>query len=55
MNNEQNYYLGNPNVRGADVQHPWTKEELIEYEKVFKISCIILQKNIVKLFILIKD
>jgi len=24
-------YLGNPNVRGADVEHPWTKEELIFY------------------------
>jgi hypothetical protein len=23
-------YLGNPNVRGADVEHPWTKEELKE-------------------------
>ena len=26
-------YLGNPNVRGADVEHPWTKEELKEYKK----------------------
>ena len=26
-------YLGNPNVRGADVEHPWTKEELVEYKK----------------------
>jgi hypothetical protein len=26
-------YLGNPNVRGADVEHPWTKEELLEYSK----------------------
>jgi hypothetical protein len=36
MNKEQNYYLGNPNVRGADIEHPWTKEELIEYEKCLK-------------------
>lgn len=27
MNRETNY-LGNPNVRGADVEHPWTKDEL---------------------------
>ena len=26
-------YLGNPNVRGADVEHRWTKEELKEYKK----------------------
>jgi hypothetical protein len=26
-------YLGNPNIRGADIKHPWTKEELIEYKK----------------------
>ena len=26
-------YLGNPNVRGADVEHPWNKEELIEYKR----------------------
>ena len=26
-------YLGNPNVRGADVEHPWTKAELLEYKK----------------------
>ena len=26
-------YLGNPNVRGADVEHAWTKEELKEYAK----------------------
>jgi hypothetical protein len=26
-------YLGNPNIRGADVEHPWTKEELKEYKK----------------------
>jgi len=26
-------YLGNPNVLGADVEHPWTKEELKEYKK----------------------
>jgi hypothetical protein len=32
MNRETNY-LGNPNVRGADVEHPWTKKELIEYKK----------------------
>jgi|TARA_B110000881_G_scaffold90274_1_gene79239 hypothetical protein len=32
MNRETNY-LGNPNVRGADVEHPWTKDELIEYKK----------------------
>ena len=36
MSDEQNYYLGNPNVRGADVDHPWTKEELVEYEKCLK-------------------
>jgi len=29
-------YLGNPNVRGADVEHPWTKEELLEYSKCLK-------------------
>ena len=29
-------YLGNPNVRGADVEHPWTKEELKEYAKCLK-------------------
>ena len=33
MSDVENYYLGNPNVRGADVEHPWTKEELVEYEK----------------------
>ena len=32
MNRETNY-LGNPNVRGADVEHPWTKKELVEYKK----------------------
>ena len=26
-------YLGNPNVRGADVEHAWTKKELVEYKK----------------------
>jgi len=36
MSDESNYYLGNPNVRGADVEHPWTKEELVEYEKCLK-------------------
>jgi len=29
-------YLGNPNVRGADVEHAWTKEELVEYSKCLK-------------------
>ena len=29
----ENWYLGNPNVRGADVEHPWTTEELVEYKK----------------------
>ncbi len=29
----ENWYLGNPNVRGADVEHPWTQEELKEYKK----------------------
>ena len=33
MKNEDNWYLGNPNVRGADVEHPWTTEELVEYKK----------------------
>jgi hypothetical protein len=33
MSKTENWYLGNPNVRGADVEHPWTKEELIEYKK----------------------
>jgi len=28
-----NNYLGNPNVRGADVPHEWTKHQLIEYKK----------------------
>ena len=32
MSRETNY-LGNPNVRGADVEHPWTKKELVEYKK----------------------
>ena len=32
MSRETNY-LGNPNVRGADVEHPWTKKELLEYKK----------------------
>ena len=36
MSDRENYYLGNPNVRGADVEHPWTKEELVEYEKCLK-------------------
>jgi hypothetical protein len=26
-------YLGNPNIRGADVEHAWTKKELVEYKK----------------------
>lgn len=30
---KNNIYLGNPLVRGADIQHDWTKEELIEYNK----------------------
>ena len=29
----ESMYLGNPNVRGADVEHAWTKDELIEYKK----------------------
>ena len=29
-------YLGNPNVRGADVEHEWTKDELVEYNKCLK-------------------
>jgi len=33
MGKEENWYLGNPNVRGADVEHPWTKDELVEYKK----------------------
>jgi hypothetical protein len=33
MSDRENYYLGNPNIRGADVEHPWTKEELVEYKK----------------------
>ena len=33
MSKTENWYLGNPNVRGADVEHPWTKEELVEYKK----------------------
>ena len=33
MSDRKNYYLGNPNIRGADVEHPWTKEELVEYKK----------------------
>ena len=33
MSKETNMYLGNPNVRGADVEHPWTKDELVEYKK----------------------
>ena len=32
MTRETNY-LGNPNIRGADVEHPWTKKELVEYQK----------------------
>ena len=32
MSRETNY-LGNPNVRGADVEHAWTKKELVEYKK----------------------
>jgi hypothetical protein len=32
MNRETNY-LGNPNVRGADVAHPWTKKALVDYKK----------------------
>ena len=35
MSRETNY-LGNPNVRGADVEHPWTKKELVEYKKCLK-------------------
>ena len=26
-------YLGNPNIRGADIEHAWTKKELVEYKK----------------------
>ena len=33
MSREENWYLGNPNVRGADVEHTWTKDQLIEYKK----------------------
>ena len=33
MSKKDNKYLGNPNVRGADVPHTWTKDELIEYNK----------------------
>ena len=33
MSKTENWYLGNPNVRGADIEHPWTKEELKEYKK----------------------
>jgi hypothetical protein len=33
MTENSNQYLGNPNVRGADVPHTWTKDELIEYNK----------------------
>ena len=33
MSKENNMYLGNPNVRGADIEQPWTKEELVEYKK----------------------
>ena len=33
MSKKDNKYLGNPNVRGADVEHAWTKDELIEYKK----------------------
>ena len=33
MSDRDNYYLGNPNVRGADVEHPWTKDELKQYKK----------------------
>ena len=33
MSDRENYYLGNPNVRGADVEHAWTKDELVEYSK----------------------
>jgi len=32
MTRETNY-LGNPNIRGADVEHAWTKKELVEYKK----------------------
>jgi len=29
----QNKYLGNPNVRGADVEHEWTKDDVLEYQR----------------------
>ncbi len=29
-------YLGNPNVRGADIEHAWTKDELVEYNKCLR-------------------
>ena len=32
----ESMYLGNPNVRGADVEHEWTKAELVEYNKCLK-------------------
>ena len=31
--NPENKYLGNPRVRGADIEHPWNKDELKEYKK----------------------
>ena len=33
MSKKDNKYLGNPHVRGDDIPHTWTKEELIEYKK----------------------
>jgi len=33
---QENRYLGNPRVRGADVEHAWTKDELLEYQKCLK-------------------
>lgn len=33
MSNRDIKYLGNPNVRGADTVHDWTKAELVEYKK----------------------
>jgi hypothetical protein len=33
MSKLDNHYLGNPNVRGDDFAHEWTKDELIEYKK----------------------
>ena len=32
----ESMYLGNPNVRGADIEHAWTKEELVEYNKCLR-------------------